>query len=136
MIRDSLGRRVQLQEGETYETFINPFRADVLFVCDAKLRYLGTAAEWHKVQRFDASSLERALKRASVVLAEKRADLNERHAPEGEARLARTRKNADLADQGANGPARRAAEKRDHDYAAEAEAALEARHYHPANTKS
>lgn len=133
VIRDAFGRRVQLQEGQTYQTFINPFRPDVLFVCDAKLRYLGTAAEWDKVRRYDSDGLERALKRASKALAEKRADLDERHAPEAEARLARMRNNADLADQAAGGPERRRAEARDRDLAAKAESALEARHYHPAD---
>jgi hypothetical protein len=45
-------------------------------------------------------------------LAEKRAALNERHADEARARIARGEHNADLADQAADGPARRAEQRK------------------------
>lgn len=37
------GRREELTEGQTYQTFVNPFRPDQLFIRDAKARFLGIA---------------------------------------------------------------------------------------------
>lgn len=107
IVRDGSGRIVPLREGETYQTFLNPFAVDELFVCDAKLRYLGSAEAWDKVSYADVEGQKRALGRAGKRLAEYTAALNERHAPEAAARAARTEHNASLADAAVDGPEHR-----------------------------
>ncbi len=111
VVRDGFGRIVSLKEGETYQTFLNPFATDELFVCDAKLCYLGSAVAWDKVRYGDVDAEKRALGRAGKRLAEYTAVLNERHAPEAADRAARMERNAGRADVAADGPAQRAEAK-------------------------
>jgi len=111
VVRDSSGRMVPLKEGETYQTFLNPFACGELFVRDARGRYLGSAPAWEKVGYHDVDGVKRALGRAQKRLAEYTQALNERHAPEAAARAARMEANATLADTAAGGPERRATNK-------------------------
>ncbi len=70
------GHKVLLEDEETYNTFVNPFDPTKLFVCDARLRYIGVCTRQVAVSRADTHAIVRAMGEAahneSVRLAEYR----------------------------------------------------------------
>ena len=93
-VRTVTGATDALRDGEAYDVFINPFAPDMLFVRDAKKRYLGEAQRIFVPSHADEEGIRRAIgaaaKRESALLAPLRA----RHLAEARAKLARHEANA------------------------------------------
>lgn len=92
-IRDTMDREIELKKG-TYQTFINPFAPDVLFVRDEDGRYLGEAPALPKPCRTDVEAVNRACGAAAKAEMAELIRLGVRHAAEGRARAAAGRNNA------------------------------------------
>ncbi len=92
-IRDAQGREIELPKGK-YETFINPFAPDVLFVRDLDGRYLGEAPALPKPCRGDVEAVNRACGSAAKAETAELIRLGIRHAAEGRARAGAARHNA------------------------------------------
>ncbi|MDZ4287806.1 MAG: hypothetical protein U0984_07600 [Prosthecobacter sp.] len=93
-ITDATGKQYALEDGESYQAFINPFAPDQLFVRDAKGRFLGIAKRTEKVTRGDMEALARAMGHAKHVEAELVAPLVKRQAKAANLKLAMHRHNA------------------------------------------
>lgn len=94
IILDAEGRSICLPDGDTFETFVNPFSPDELFVRDAKGRYLGSAQRIQRVTRGDVDTLARAMGHARHVESELLKPLQQRQAKEARKKLAMHRNNA------------------------------------------
>lgn len=103
-IVDAEGNDAALRDGETYQAFINPFAPDMLFVRDAKGRYLGESRRIHAPCRGDVEAVARAMgeaaKRESTLLAPLRA----RHMARARAKLEIHRANAETLQEPSNTP--------------------------------
>lgn len=95
-VRDAEGREIELKE-DTYETFINPFAPQSLFVRDVKGRYLGEAREIHEPCRADAEAVQRQMGRAAKEESAALVPFRARHQAEAREKLARHRHNAAVA---------------------------------------
>jgi len=96
VVFDAYGRRIRLDEGETYEVFGNPFAPQRLFVCDSKLGYVGEAKRMESPSRANVEAVRRVMGAAAAEEAERLAGLRERHAGQAVAKRDREQMVADL----------------------------------------
>lgn len=59
------------RDGDKYGTLLNPFAPDLLFLFDARGRYVGVAPRLHRASRADADALRREFGRVNKALAER-----------------------------------------------------------------
>ena len=90
------GERIVLADRERYETFVNPFAPDTLFVRSASGSYIGECERIAAPCRTDTEGLLRMVGAAAKAEAEALEDLRKRHAPEARAKAAMHRHNADV----------------------------------------
>jgi hypothetical protein len=82
VIFDPWNRRERLVEGEKYRVFINPFAPDRLFVCDAKMAYLGESRRIADPSRANKEAVHRTMGHVAAERVERLAGVRERHAGE------------------------------------------------------
>ncbi|MBC8009947.1 MAG: hypothetical protein H7067_07610 [Burkholderiales bacterium] len=131
------GRRELLRNGESYLVHANPFAPEELSVSDAKGRFLGVALRHARANRADREEMQAQYKQIAETEARLQDELAKKTEPMLRARMAGMQANAATMREALHTPEAsraKATAKRDRDYAAEAEAALDARHYHPADT--
>jgi len=87
---------LELKEGEKFETFVNPFATQHLFVRDAKGRYIGLADRSLKPCRADFRRVTAAKLAAVKTEASLLRELRERQAPATKTRTARAKHNTEL----------------------------------------
>lgn len=80
VVFDPWGGRSRLSEGEKYRVFANPFAPQRLFVCDAKLAYLGEAKRIESPSRGNVEAVRRVMGAVAAEEAERLAGVRERHA--------------------------------------------------------
>lgn len=78
------GHTVLLEDQETYNTFINPFDSNKLFVCDARMRYVGVCTRQVAVSRADTHAMVRAMGEAAHNEAVRLAEYRLRHDDQAE----------------------------------------------------
>lgn len=105
------GHRLELKEGETYQTFVNPFAIGQLFVRDARGRYIGVADRVQASCRADRKSIERGMAAAAKREGELLKPLRDRQVAAVKERAERSRHNADLIEQAEGLPQLRAQDK-------------------------
>lgn len=88
------GERLRLSESETYETFVNPFAPDALFVRRADGSYVGECLRITAPCRGDVEAVQRACGAAAKTEAELLAPLRQTHLSEARAKAARHESNA------------------------------------------
>lgn len=93
-VRDAEGRIVRLQEGETYQVFVNPFAPNMLFVRDAQGRYVGESRRIFAPCRGDLDRVRVAMGEAAKAESALLTPLAARHEREAREKLARHQKNA------------------------------------------
>ncbi|HMJ92319.1 MAG TPA: hypothetical protein VK530_21030 [Candidatus Acidoferrum sp.] len=93
---NSYGESLQLRDGETYETFVNPFAPDTLFVRRANGAYIGECRRIHTVCRGDAEAVQRAQGEAAKREKELLIPVRDRHLAEGREKTRRHNHNADV----------------------------------------
>lgn len=133
------GRRELLKNGETYLVHANPFSPEELAVSDAKGRFLGVAPRHARANRADREAMQEQFKRIAEHEAELQDQLAEKTEPMLRERMAGMQGNAAAMREALHQPETvrtKAAQRRDRDLAAEAEAALEQRHYHPTDASA
>lgn len=78
IVTDLEGRTTHLNDRERYDTTVNPFAPNQLFVRDAKGRFLGVAKRITRTSQADLPALQRAMGEAAAIEAELLAPLRER----------------------------------------------------------
>lgn len=96
VVFDPFGRRERLAEGEKFRVFVNPFAPDRLFVCDAKLAYLGEAKRIADPSRANIEAVHRTMGAVAHEAVERLQGVRERHSGEAEEMTQRRAINADL----------------------------------------
>ena len=96
IVFDPWGRRERLVEGEKYRVFANPFALERIFVCDARLAYLGEAKRICDPCRGNIEAVHRTMGAVAAEAAERLAGLRQRHAGEAAEMEARTQLNTAL----------------------------------------
>lgn len=87
------GEALRLKDGETYETFVNPFAADTLFVRRANGAYIGECRRIDKPCRGDVDAVHRACGAAAKVEAALLAPIRVRHLADAREKTARHERN-------------------------------------------
>lgn len=77
------GERISLRHGETYETFVNPFASETLFVRRADGSYIGECRQIGKPCRADVEAVQRRCGEVAAREAELLAPIRVRHLEEG-----------------------------------------------------
>jgi hypothetical protein len=90
------GSTVELQDGETYQTFVNPFAPDSLFVRNMNGAYIGECRAPVRALRLDDEATRRAMGEAAHLEALSLEALRRRHLEEGRAKAAMHRHNEQL----------------------------------------
>jgi hypothetical protein len=60
-VTDAFGRRILLEDGQTYQAFLNPLAPALLHLCDAKGGYVGAALRIARAPRVDREAIFRAI---------------------------------------------------------------------------
>lgn len=84
------------RDGEKYGTLLNPFAPDLLFLFDARGRYVGVAPRLHRASRADADELRREFGRVNKVFTERLAPVARLGREVAEQRIADLRHNAEV----------------------------------------
>lgn len=93
------GERLRLRDGETYETFVNPFAADVMLVRRADGSYLGECRRDDAISRADIDAEEQLRRKQGQVAKEEAAlltPLRLRHMAEGREKAERHEHNRNV----------------------------------------
>jgi hypothetical protein len=88
------GEALRLRDGETYETFVNPFAPDTLFVRRGNGAYIGECRRIDKPCRGDTEAVHRACGAAAKIEAELLAPVRVRHLADAREKLVRHENNA------------------------------------------
>ena len=96
VVFDPWGRRERLTEGERYRVFANPFAPERLFVCDARLAYLGEAKRIADPCRANIEAVHRTMGHVAHEAVERLAGVRQRHAGEAAEMEERTALNTAL----------------------------------------
>lgn len=81
------GYEVLLRDGETYQTFVNPFALDQLVVCDVRGGYIGTCRRLESVRKDDPEKLYKAMGDAAHTEVVRLGEYRARHAGEVEQKV-------------------------------------------------
>ena len=90
------GEALQLKDGENYETFVNPFAPDMMFVRRADGSYIGECRRMDKPCRGDAEAVQRACGEAAKREKELLLPMRNRHIAEAREKARRHGHNADV----------------------------------------
>lgn len=93
---NQFGEQLRLSEGERYETFVNPFAPERLFVRRANGSYIGECRRIAKPCRGDVVAVQRACGAVAKVEAELLAPIRTRHLQEARDKTARHSRNVNV----------------------------------------